>query len=110
MTYKTKMGMAALLLTADQVYGKHHMHQKSYRPLPGTAPWHADQREYKWFKPEYPINYPVPDFGVDHDIIATKKHTADAEAKLGKWNPKLDKEGKAFKDLPNDANHGRKDF
>ena len=100
--------MAALLLTAEQVYGKHHMHQKEthYRPLAGTAPWHKDQREYAWFKPEHPVDYFVPNFGVDHDIKNTQKHVADAEKSIGhKWEPKLDEEGN-FKNLPNNANHG----
>jgi hypothetical protein len=63
------MGMSALLLTMEQV--------KAFRPLPNTAPWHKDQRELDWFKLDYPINYKVPDFGVDHDIIATQKHISD---------------------------------
>ena len=29
--------------------------------------------------PPYPINYPVPNFGVDEDIISTQKHIKDME-------------------------------
>jgi hypothetical protein len=35
--------------------------------------------------PSYPINYPVPNFGVDEDIIATKEHLKQQEKKHGKW-------------------------
>jgi hypothetical protein len=59
--------MAALVLTMEQaqeVYGKHtHL-----RPIPGTAPWHEEKREWAWHKPDYPINYKVPNFGLDRDI------------------------------------------
>jgi hypothetical protein len=34
------------------------------------------------------MNYPVPNFGVDKDILATEKHLKDMEAKLGKWDYK----------------------
>jgi len=34
------------------------------------------------------MNYPVPNFGVDKDILATEKHLKDMEAKLGKWDLK----------------------
>ena len=37
---------------------------------------------------DYPKDYPVPDFGVDHDIIATQEHTAAAEKDLNHvWTP-----------------------
>jgi hypothetical protein len=35
--------------------------------------------------PGYPIDYPVVDLGMDHDIASTHKHMTDAEEKLGKW-------------------------
>lgn len=34
------------------------------------------------------MNYPVANFGVDKDILATEKHLKDVETKLGKWNIK----------------------
>ena len=34
----------------------------------------------------YPINYPVPDFGMDHDIKHSLKHMKDQEEKHGEWN------------------------
>lgn len=35
------------------------------------------------------MDYPVPNFGVDHDIISTQKHIADQERLQNhKWVPK----------------------
>jgi hypothetical protein len=39
------------------------------------------------------MNYPVPNFGVDKDILATEKHLKDMEAKLGKWDIKTKGKG-----------------
>ena len=34
------------------------------------------------------MDYPVPDFGVDHDIISTQNSSANAEKDLDiAWNP-----------------------
>ena len=41
-------------------------------------------------KKTHPMDYKVPDFGVDHDIISTQKHIADQEKKHGKWTPKTE--------------------
>ena len=60
-----KLTMAALALTMEDVYGK------SFRPPAGTAPWHEEKREWKWHKPDYPMNYVVPNFGIDHDIAVS---------------------------------------
>lgn len=90
MLIKTNLGMAALLLTAEQV------NAKFFRPLPGTAPWHKEGREGEWYKLDYPIDYPVPNFGMDHDIVSTHKNMKDAEKKLGAWNPVKDPETKKY--------------
>lgn len=94
--------MAALVLTLEQayfVYGKH----SDYRPLPGTAPWHEERREWKWHKPEYPINYKVPNFGIDHDIETSQQNLANAEKLLKhQWKPEKNKEGAYV--LPSSAN------
>jgi len=42
----------------------------------------------------HPVDYKVPNFGVDHDIIDTQKHMADQEKKHGKWEIKQDANGK----------------
>ena len=37
----------------------------------------------------HPINYFVPNFGPDYDVLATEKHISDTEEKMGhKWIPK----------------------
>ena len=39
----------------------------------------------------HPIDYFVPNFGVDHDILATQEHEAAASKELGhQWNPAID--------------------
>ena len=41
----------------------------------------------KW-KGKYPINYPVPNFGVDYDIKDSQSHTQAAEQRLKhSWQP-----------------------
>lgn len=35
--------------------------------------------------PDYPMNYKVPDFGVDQDIAASQSHEKDAVD--GRWAP-----------------------
>jgi hypothetical protein len=42
----------------------------------------------------HPINYFVPHFGEDHDVVATKKHESQAGETLGHtWTPTKDKDG-----------------
>jgi len=45
-------------------------------------------------KSAHPIDYFVPNFGVDHDILATQRHIKKTEKRLKKkWNPKKDEDG-----------------
>lgn len=53
----------------------------------------------------WPKDYPVASFGTDHDVSSTAKNTADAEAKLGAWNPKKDEDGKYV--VPTESNEYR---
>ena len=73
---------AILLLSATQ----------AYRPPQGATPWHDETPNYR--KPDHKIDYAVPDFGIDHDIISTQKHIEDQEKKHGLWKPKLKDEKK----------------
>ena len=42
----------------------------------------------------YKINYPVPNFGSDHDVVMTKANAAQAEAALGHtFTPTQDEDG-----------------
>ena len=56
---------------------------------PALTPWstRSGQRPAK-------IGYKVPNFGVDHDILATQKHERDTAKKLGAWKLKKDKDDK----------------
>ena len=97
-----KITMAALMLTMEQakeVMGKHN----DFRPPQGTAPWHEERREWRWHKPDYAMNYKVPNFGLDHDIETSQTNLADSERLLQhKWNPKKNEKGAYV--LPNSAN------
>ena len=43
----------------------------------------------------HPVDYFVPNYGVDHDIIATQNHEKLVAKQMGsKWEPKQDKDGK----------------
>ena len=45
-------------------------------------------------KPDHPVDYKVPNYGSDHDIVSTQKHIKDAEATYDhKWNPDKDDDG-----------------
>ena len=41
----------------------------------------------------WPKDYPVANWGADHDMATTSKNMADAEGKLGAWNPKQNEDG-----------------
>ena len=49
--------------------------ERNHKYNPGN-PWHNPI--------PYPINYKVPNFGVDEDIIATQKHYRDTKKRVGK--------------------------
>lgn len=40
-----------------------------YRPYEGSVPWHIPVSTPEFENPGHPVNYPVPDFGVDQDIL-----------------------------------------
>ena len=75
--FKTTSCMAAMAIsTAEAV-------KMTYRPYAGTVPWGSAATLPEWVDPQdHPVNYFVPNFGVDSDIKATFKHTADTEEKL----------------------------
>lgn len=69
---------------------KHH-HSQHSDPICSSANWPCDQNKKK---SAHPVDYKVPDFGVDADIIQTQKHIAEQEKKQNhKWVPKKDEEG-----------------
>ena len=75
---KTTVGIVALSVISDEVRAL----KMKYRPLPGTAPWHKDAEASSWVKPDWKVDYFVPDFGQDEDIEDSLRHTGAAESKL----------------------------
>ena len=74
------MGLAALTFLSEDVRAVKL--GSNFRPLPGTAPWHKPVSESSWQDPTWKVDYPVPNFGVDENIITTQKNIASAEDSL----------------------------
>ena len=54
-----------------------------YRPTAEAAPWYKEQSTGDtWMDPKWPVNYAVPNFGKDHEIISTQQSIADSEKVL----------------------------
>jgi hypothetical protein len=76
-------------INIEKKHTKHNI--RSSDPICSSANWPCEQNKSK---SPYPINYKVPDFGVDHDIVQTQRHIADEEKRQNhKWNPKKDENG-----------------
>ena len=54
----------------------------SYRPPEGSNPWHNAASESTWNKPDWEVDYFVPNFGMDTDIKTTQANLKATEAKL----------------------------
>ena len=75
MINKISLGLSFFALSTCNGYNNERVNK--YRPPPGT-PWHNEKVGSKANQaPEWPINYPVPDLGLDHDILDSQKHLAD---------------------------------
>ena len=55
-----------------------------YRPPAGTVPWTKALTLPDFEKPGHPVNYPVPDFGVDTDILNVSSSIRQSEKALKK--------------------------
>jgi|TARA_B110001450_G_C17541806_1_gene448919 hypothetical protein len=55
-----------------------------YRPYAGSVPWHIPVTTPGFENPEFNANYPVPDFGVDHDILNVSSAIKQSEKALKK--------------------------
>lgn len=56
-----------------------------YRPYAGSVPWHLPVTQPEFETPgDHPVNYPVPNFGVDQDILNVKGSIAQSEKALKK--------------------------
>ena len=75
---KSTVGIVALTVLSDEVRAL----KLKYRPLPGTAPWYKEAKASTWVKPDWDVNYFVPNFGQDEDIEDSLRHTEAAEEKL----------------------------
>ena len=53
--------------------------QIKYRPPDGTVPWTNGASRPTWDTPDYPVNYYIPNFGVDHNILTTLNSLKIAE-------------------------------
>merc|ERR1719223_1150947 len=76
----------------EKKHKKHHRHhhRETSDPICSSAGWPCNKKA----KSAHPVDYKVPNFGVDEDIIRTQKHMNDAEKKLGhKWKPVQDENG-----------------
>ena len=65
--FKSSVGLVTLAFLSQDVMAA----QSKFRPIPGTNPWHKDKAEKYFEKPDYPVDYKVPNFGVDKDIKTT---------------------------------------
>ena len=54
-----------------------------YRPPTGATPWYKTASVGKIADPDYPINYPVANFGVDKDIKVSTQNMGEAEKSVG---------------------------
>jgi len=74
------VGLVALTFVSEQVRAM----KLKFRPTPGTAPWYDREKTKKpsWEKPDWPVNYFVPNFGDDIDIVAARKNINDTEKRL----------------------------
>lgn len=76
---KASVGVVALTYLSEDVKAL----KTKYRPYEGTAPWHKEVKDNTWHTPDWNVNYFVPNFGVDKDVLNTQKHLSDSEEKIG---------------------------
>jgi len=66
-------------------------------PIVGTADEYAPHLSAHREMETWPVDYPVPSFGLDEDVAGTQKAEAAASEKLGHpWNPEWDPEANGF--------------
>ena len=72
-----KLVVLAAVASAINISG-----ESEYRCDAAAHPWCKKQAGSTWNKPDWPIGYKVPNFGVDKDIISTQGHIKAAEKRL----------------------------
>ncbi len=97
MLSKSNFGIATVLLLSQ---GKVSAKKSRFRPTFEQAPWHKagqDQLDSHPFKIGHPVDYVVPNFGVDHDILASHASVKSEEKRQDHvWTPKQDPETGSF--------------
>jgi len=53
--------------------------QHRYRPTAGSVPWGGAATRPTFDTPDYPVNYYIPNFGMDHNILTTMNSLKIAE-------------------------------
>ena len=71
-----------------QKHHKHHSHHKKVSVPACTSLGCKTETAADHAPDPWPKDYPVANWGTDHDVDTTQKNAAAAEAKLGAWNPK----------------------
>jgi hypothetical protein len=54
--------------------------KNTYRPTAGSVPWGSAAARPTWDTPDHPVNYFVPNLGVDHNILTTQNSLRIAES------------------------------
>jgi len=71
---KTSSAVIALLLSGTSAVKMH------FRPTTGSVPWGPGAAARPtWDTPDYPVNYYIPNFGMDHNILTTMNSLKIAE-------------------------------
>jgi len=50
-----------------------------FRPTQGAVPWHGAATRPTWDTPDHPVNYFIPNLGMDHGILTTMNSLKIAE-------------------------------
>ena len=56
--------------------------ESTYRPTSEQVPWYKTASSSTWNTPDWKMNYKVPNFGVDHEILVTNNNLANSEKNL----------------------------
>jgi hypothetical protein len=70
--------LAALMLASTSAV------KLQFRPTTGSVPWGGSASRPEWDTPPYPVNYYIPNFGEDHNILTTLNSLKIAEKTAGK--------------------------
>merc|ERR1712086_325951 len=73
-----KIKMKATIFTIVALMAQ-NINAIQYRPTEGSVPWHIEQTGPTWRDPKWPVNYVVPNFGKDQEIIKTEKSISEVE-------------------------------